>query len=130
MDLPWTSAVPLIKDPKALKAPKMRPAIVVVYSPECGWSKKAQETIDKAVAHSSKLRGHVFRYNAVPSDKPAEFRAAHAAWPAAFPGIEIQKYPTVLVFSGGPKSFTVHEFQKSVANYDQGTVPMLESLLK
>ena len=122
--------MPLIKDLNILKDPRKRPAIVVVYSPECGWSKRAQETIDRAVSESSKLRGHVFRYNAVPSQNSAEIRAAHSAWPATFPGIEIQRYPTVFVFSRGANYFDVHEFKGSLAEWGPNTVSTMEALIK
>jgi hypothetical protein len=114
-DLPWAN-VPALSNLKMLMQPARRPAILVVYSPECYWSKQAQIAIDASVEASSKLRGHIWRYNAQSKEAQDKLKATL--------NLPIQYFPTVFVFKG-TEFCDVHEYKAKT--FDR---PLLEASLK
>jgi hypothetical protein len=113
-DLKWSSKVSLVKRIEDFQNSNTRPAILVIYSPDCGYSEQAQKKINAILeAPDTILTHHVFRYNAVPSD--AEEERAHDAFNKAFQGIRIKYYPLILGFSNnktykGQNAFEILEF--------------------
>lgn len=113
-DLPWTY-VPRLPNATFMLTPLNRPSILVVYSPSCGPSQRAQVEIDAAVRASKVLQGRVWHYNAQTPEARALLRDAYK--------VNITYFPTALVFRGTSQC-EVYEYK------DQFTAQMMERALK
>lgn len=123
-DLPWSSRVKQLTQLSELeglaKAAK-RPALLVAYSPECGYSADAQKKIDAILAEGTKLR-NVYRYNAVPYDSTEAAQKAHDTFNEAFEGVRLRHYPMIFGFTGdqvfkGQASFQIYEYEGPITKH-------------
>ena len=125
-DLPWSTHVKKLTRVEDLQATTMRPAIVIAYSPECGYSADAQKKIDAFIGRSE-LKGRIYRYNAVPSTNEAVIQKAHDDFGKAFEGLKLRHYPMIFGFASNgeyknKKAFQIYEYdgpinQKGLENF-------------